>query len=72
MHAKVVDVSCFITHIGTKLPKVVKNFVVVFEDDNEQIHKIPVEEDIYDSFEIGQIGELTLIDGKINSYVLDE
>lgn len=72
LRAKVVDVRCFITREGTKTPKVVRHFVVVFQDDNEQTYEIAVEEDIYDGFEVGQIGELTLTDGNIVSCVLDE
>lgn len=73
LHVKVIDQNCFVSYVGgAKSPKAVKNFVVVFQDDNEQTHKIAVEEDIYDAFEIGQTGELTLIDGKVSSYILDE
>ncbi len=71
LHAKVVDQRCFVTRTGTKIPKVVKHFVVIFQDD-ERTYEIAVEEEMYDAFEIGQIGELTLIDGNIASYVLDE
>jgi len=73
LRVKVIDQNCFVSYVGgAKSPKAVKNFVVVFQDDNEQTHKIAVEEDIYDAFEIGQTGELTLIDGKVSSYILDE
>ncbi len=72
IHAKVVDVRCFITREGTKIPKVVRHFVVIFQDDNEQTYEIAVKEDIYDGFEVGQIGKLTLTDGNIVSYILDE
>lgn len=73
LHVKVIDQNCFVSYVGgAKSPKAVKKFVVFFQDDNEQTHKIAVEEDIYDAFEIGQTGELTLIDGKVSSYILDE
>ena len=57
---------------GIKIPKVVRHFVVIFQDDNEQTYEIAVKEDIYDGFEVGQIGKLTLTDGNIVSYILDE
>jgi hypothetical protein len=72
LHVKVVDQRCFVTWIGTKTPKVVKHFVVIFQDDSKQVYEIEVEEDMYDGFEVGQIGELTLIEGKVSSYLLDE
>jgi hypothetical protein len=72
MRAKVVDMCCFTETVGTQPPRLVQNFFVFFEDDGGEIHKIAVSEDMYVAFEVGQVGELTLIDGNVSSYVLDE
>ena len=72
IHVEVVDQKCFVTSEGTKLPKTAQNFVIFFQDDHGEILKIPVEEDIYDAFEIGQVGKFTLIGGRVQGFVLDE
>ena len=71
MHVKVVDMCCFTETVGTQPPRLVQNFFVFFEDDGGEIHKIAVDEEIYCGFEVGQVGELTIIDGRISGYVLD-
>ncbi|MBR2722318.1 MAG: hypothetical protein IKB75_06040 [Clostridia bacterium] len=71
MHAKVADMCCFTESKGTKMPILIRNFFVLFEDDNGQMHKIAVDEELYTAFEIGQVGELTLVDGGVTSYILD-
>ncbi len=71
MHARVADMCCFTETVGTQSPRLVQNFLVFFEDDGGEIHKIAVDEEIYCGFEVGQVGELTIIDGRISGYVLD-
>lgn len=72
MHARVLDQRCFTAWTGTKMPRSVKHFVVAFQDDHGQTHEMEVREDLYDCFEIGQVGELTLIDGRVAGYVLEK
>ena len=72
MHVRVVDLGCFVTHKGTKTPRVEENYVIAFENDCGERCEFSVGRDMYDGFEIGQVGELTVIDGKVSSYVLDE
>ena len=72
MHVKVVDMCCFTETVGTQQPRLVQNFFVFFEDDGGEIHKIAVSEDMYVAFEVGQVGELVLIDGDVSSYTLDD
>ncbi|MBO5271054.1 MAG: hypothetical protein J6B77_09725 [Clostridia bacterium] len=72
VHARVVDQCCFTTTVGIKAPKAVKAFFVSFAGDDGMLYKIPVSEEMYDAFEIGQVGELTLINGEVGSYILDE
>ena len=74
-HAKVVDLECGVTTVGYqayKQPKAVKYFIIHFKYDNGDIVKIPVNEEMYDGFDVGLSGTLILIDGKLNSFELDE
>ena len=74
-HAEVIDLECGVTTIGYqayKQPKAVKYFIIHFKYDNGDIIKIPVNEEMYHGFDIGLAGTLTLIDGQLNSFELDE
>ena len=74
-HAEVVDMACDTVSVGYqayKLPKAEKHFYVKFRDDDGQIYDIRVSEEYYFAFEKGQTGTLTLLDGKLDSFVLDE
>ena len=73
-HAEVVDMACDVVSVGYhayKLPKAERNFFVKFRYDNGEIHDFKVDESYYGAFEVGQKGELTLLDGRIDSFVLD-
>jgi hypothetical protein len=72
MHVRVVDHGCFVTKRGTQVPIIEENYVVAFEDTDGNRYEMNVGFDLYDGFEVGQVGELTLIDGNVSSYVLDE
>ena len=71
-HAEVIDLECGVTTIGYQQPKAVKHFIIHFKYDNGDIIKIPVNEEMYRGFDIGLAGTLTLIDGQLNSFELDE
>lgn len=72
LNVKVIDLK-FETHYeGTKISKFVKTFLVFFEDENGNVIKIDVSEENFDAFEKGQKGLLTLQDGQLYSFVLDE
>ena len=71
-HAEVIDLECGVTTIGYQQPKAVKHFIIHFKYDNGDIIKIPVNEEMYEGFDIGLTGTLTLIDGKLRSFELDE
>ena len=73
--AEVVDMACDTVSVGYqayKQPKAEKHFYVKFRDDDGQIYDIRVSEEYYFALEKGQIGTLTLLDGKLDSFVLDE
>ena len=74
-HAEVIDIACGVYTNGGQSytqPKAVKEFCIKFRYDDGNIHDVLIEESLYDAFEIGQRGTLTLIDGKLNSFILDE
>lgn len=74
-HVEVVDMACDTVSVGYqayKLPRAEKHFYVKFRDDDGQLYDIRVSEEYYFAFEKGQTGTLTLLDGKIDSFVLDE
>ncbi len=74
-HAEVTDQICGVKTIGYqayKQPKAVKEFYVKFRDDENNVYDVPVSESMYEGFEKGQRGILTLIGGQIDSFVLDE
>ena len=74
-YAEVIDMACGVNMIGHqayKQPKTVKEFCIKFRSDGGEIYDIFVGESIYDGFEKGQRGVLTLIDGQIDSFELDE
>ena len=73
--AEVVDMACDTVSVGYqayKQPKAERHFYVKFRDDDGQIYDIRVSEEYYFALEKGQIGTLTLLDGKLDSFVLDE
>lgn len=69
-NAEIVDLSCRAMLIGDKYPKAVNVYTVVFvTDKNEQI-KLNVPQEMYDGLEVGQKGELTLVEGELYSFVV--
>ena len=71
-HATVIDMNCQTRTVGIKQPKVIKEFFIFFKDDCGKTFKIPVPEDMYDGFEINQKGSLTLVNGELYGFILDE
>ena len=74
-HAEVIDIACGVYTNGGQSytqPKAVKEFCIKFRDGDGNIHDVLIEESLYDAFEIGQCGTLTLINGNLNSFVLDK
>lgn len=69
-YATVVDLFCRTEMIGTKAPRSVKVFTVVFETDNKKRIKLDVPEEMYDGIETGQSGEVTVVEGELYSFVL--
>ena len=73
-HVEVVDMACGVNMIGSpsyKQPKTIKQFSLIFKDDNGKIIQVNVSEEYYLEFDIGMTGILTLIDGQLSSFELD-
>ena len=49
-----------------------KNFIVLFESQENDELKISVNKEIFDDFKIGEKGLLTLADGELLSFVIEE
>ena len=75
MHAHVIDMACSVKSVGEqcyKQPKAVKTFIIKFKNDMGEILDLTVPEEIYEGFDKGLTGSLTIIDGKLDSFVPDE
>ena len=66
--ATVVDMVCYAEMTGTKRPKSKRVFTVSFETESGEILKKNVTEEMYDGFDKGQTGVLTLVDGDLYSF----
>lgn len=71
IHATVVNQSCSAKVVGIRNPKAIKEFFVYFENDNGKKLELSVPEDVYDGFETGMSGILTLVDGQLYSFIPD-
>ena len=70
-HAEVVDMICGVNSVGHKQPQTVKYFVIKLKTDDGELLNVPVNEEYYAAFEVGLSGTLTLIDGRLDTFVLD-
>lgn len=69
--AKVIDLYCRAEMIGIKTPKSVEIFTVVFESADKNEIKIDVPQEMYDGLELGQSGEVTIVEGELYSFIVD-
>lgn len=72
IHVKVIEKVVDVGMVGIKTPKNVVTHYIIFEDDYGEAHRINVREDMFDCFEEGQKGILTLKSGYIYGFDLDE
>lgn len=70
--ARVVDLRCDIRYKGTKMPKMIKEFVVSFAKEGGEVIRLHVPEEYYDGFEVGQEGTVTLVDGQLYRFTLKD
>lgn len=68
--AEIVNLSCRVDMVGIKTPKTVIIYTVEFKTDEKEIIKLEIPQEMYDGLEIGQSGELTLVEGELYSFVV--
>ena len=69
-NAEVIDLSCRVDVLGHKDPETVTSFTAVFKTyDNKEI-TLNVPQEMYDGLEVGQKGELTLVEGELYSFII--
>ena len=72
-HAEIADMVCGSGMVGSyRLPKSVKTFLVIFKNDEGDVLDISVSEEVYLSLEKGMSGMLTIVEGNLDSFELDE
>jgi uncharacterized transporter YbjL len=67
--AEIVNLTCRVEMVGIKTPKSVEIYTVEFKNDDELI-KLDIPQEMYDGLEIGQIGEVTLVEGELYSFII--
>ena len=72
LRATVLDQTCEVKLVGTKTPKATKIFTVVFRTEDDKILSFHVPEEMYDGFEKGQTGVLTVVDGELYGFAIEE
>ena len=72
VHAEVINMECGVNTVGHKEPKATKYFIITFKCDDGELLHVSVPEAFYTGFEIGLVGMLTLVDGQLKSFELDE
>ena len=70
-HAEIIDVDCGTKMVGSKTPKLVEWYLVTFKTGDGEIMEISVDAEMYEGLEVGLKGELTTINGQLNSFLLD-
>jgi hypothetical protein len=55
-----------------KTPKATKIFTVVFHTEDDKVLSFNVPEEMYDGFEKGQEGILTVVDGQLYGFAIAE
>ena len=74
MHVEVIGMACGAKAANSylyKYPDVKEFFIITFKKDNKDVLEIPVAKEMYDGFDVGLQGMLTLVDGGVLSFVPD-
>ena len=69
-NAEVVDLSCRVDMRGSKDPETVTLFTAVFKTYDNRETTLNVPQEMYDGLEVGQKGELTLVEGELYSFII--
>ena len=70
-HAEVIDLSCGTKVVGSKSLTATEWYVVTFKKDNGEIFELSVDSEMYEGFDVGMSGEVTTVNGQLNSFILD-
>lgn len=71
LKATVVDLSCSAEVVGIKKPKAIEQYCVAFESDDGKSFKFDVPKEMYDGFEKGQTGLLTIVDNELYGFEIE-
>ena len=72
IQTEVVDLLCGIKTSGIRTPKTEKTFYVVMKTENGEYLRFPVPEELYDGFDMGQTGTLTMAGSSLYGFVPKE
>ena len=71
IHAEVIDMACEVVSVGYqsyRQPRAERRFFIKFKAESGEIFDLRVSESVYEGFEVGLVGKLTLIDGQLDSF----
>jgi len=71
VRATVVDLSCSAEVIGIKKPKAVEQYRVAFETEDGKTFKFDIPQEMYEGFEKGQTGHLTIVDNELYGFEIE-
>lgn len=72
LRATVIDHTCQVQLIGIKTPKATKIFTIVFRTEDGKVLSLNVPEEMYDGFETGQTGLVTMVDGELYGFTPED
>jgi hypothetical protein len=70
--AAVVDLQCRVVTLGERSVKTVSEYLVFFKRTDGTVCRYPVSEEFYSGFEIGQRGSVSVIDGAVYAFRLED
>ena len=72
LRVTVEDTFCSVKTVGIKSPKTVKEFTVVFKKEDGETFSLSVPEEMYEGFEKGSFGLLTVVNGEVYSFETEQ
>ena len=72
LRVSVEDTFCCVKTVGVKSPKTVKEFTVVFKKEDGEFFSLSVPEEMYEGFEKGAVGLLTVVNGEVYGFEIDQ
>ena len=72
LRVTVENTFCSVKTVGAKSPKTVKEFTVVFKKEDGELFSLSVPEEMYEGFEKGCFGLLTVVNGEVYGFEIDQ